>query len=95
MRAGFFCAVICYFFPRILLITKMTITTITTTIKIPTPIPALNIPSITEQLVNEINTIKSIAILVSLFCMISWFLNFYLTVFGNHFLNDFDTIKIR
>jgi len=46
---------------------------IATTIKIPKPIPALNIPSIIEQLENDINTIKSIKILVSLFCMISLF----------------------
>ena len=44
-----------------------------TTIKIPTPIPALNIPSITEQLENEINTTKSIKIRVICFCMISTF----------------------
>lgn len=61
------------FFPVILLITKIMIATITTTMIIPTPIPALNIPSITEQLVNDINTIKSITILVSLFFMIFWF----------------------
>lgn len=46
-----------------------------TTIKIPTPTPALNIPSIIEQLVNDTNTTKSITILVSFFCMISCFLN--------------------
>jgi|CXWL01.2.fsa_nt_gi hypothetical protein len=44
-----------------------------TTIKIPTPTPALNIPSIIEQLENEINTIKSINNRVSLFCMILCF----------------------
>lgn len=50
------------------------ITAITaTTIKMPTPIPALNIPSIIEQLENEISTIKSINNLVSFFCMILCF----------------------
>lgn len=49
----------------------MAITAIT--IKIPTPIPALNIPSITEQLVNEISTIKSINNLVISFFMILYF----------------------
>lgn len=44
-----------------------------TTINIPTPTPALNIPSIIEQLENEINTIKSINNRVSLFCMILCF----------------------
>ena len=39
----------------------------------PTPIPALNIPSITEQLENENNTTKSIKIRVICFCMISKF----------------------
>lgn len=51
--------------------TTMAITAIT--IKIPTPIPALNIPSITEQLVNEISTIKSINNLVISFFMILYF----------------------
>ena len=48
------------------------------TIKMPTPIPALNIPSIIEQLVNDSNTTKSINNLVSFFCMILCFfmLNF-------------------
>lgn len=46
----------------------MAITAIT--IKIPTPTPALNIPSIIEQLEKDINTIKSINNRVSLFCMI-------------------------
>ena len=45
----------------------------TITIKIPTPIPALKIPSITEQLENENNTTKSIKIRVICFCMISKF----------------------
>ena len=44
------------------------------TIKIPTPIPALNIPSIMEQLVNESSTTKSISNLVSFFCMVLLFL---------------------
>ena len=48
---------------------KATIATIRTTKKMPTPTPALNIPSITEQLVNEINTINSINNLVIFFCM--------------------------
>ncbi len=43
------------------------------TIKIPTPTPALNIPSIIEQLVNDSNTTKSINNLVSFFCMIFFF----------------------
>jgi hypothetical protein len=47
-----------YFLPKILLIIKTTMAITTITIKIPTPIPALNIPSIMEQLVNEISTIK-------------------------------------
>jgi len=72
--AGFFFADFFYdFFPKILLIIKMIMAIIATTIKIPKPIPALNIPSIIEQLENDINTIKSIKILVSLFCMISLF----------------------
>ena len=74
MIAGFFFADFFYdFFPKILLIIKMIMAIIATTIKIPKPIPALNIPSIIEQLENDINTIKSIKILVSLFCMISLF----------------------
>lgn len=59
-----------YFLPKSLLIAKITMAIIATTIKIPTPIPALNIPSITEQLENEINTIKSIKSRVKCFCMI-------------------------
>ena len=43
------------------------------TIKMPTPIPALNMPSIIEQLVNYSNTTKSINNLVSFFCMILCF----------------------
>ena len=43
------------------------------TIKMPTPIPALNMPSIIEQLVNDSNTTKSINNLVSFFCMILCF----------------------
>ncbi|WP_218043845.1 hypothetical protein, partial [Flavobacterium gawalongense] len=62
-----------YFLSKILLMIK-TITAITAiTIKIPTPIPALNIPSITEQLVNEISTIKRTNNLVIFFCMIFYF----------------------
>ena len=71
--AGFFANNFYYFFPPILLIIKMTIAIIATTIKIPTPIPALNIPSTIEQLVIDINIIRSITILVILSCMISWF----------------------
>ncbi len=52
----------------------MIIAITTTTINIPTPTPALNIPSIIEQLENDINTIKSINNLVILFCMILCFL---------------------
>lgn len=54
----------------------MAITAIT--IKIPTPTPALNIPSITEQLVNEISIVKSINNLVVCFCMIFLILSFKL-----------------
>jgi len=56
--------------------TTMAITAIT--IKIPTPTPALNIPSITEQLVNEISIVKSINNLVVCFCMIFLILSFKL-----------------
>lgn len=42
-----------------------------TTINIPTPTPALNIPSIIEQLENDINTINSINKRVNFFCMIN------------------------
>jgi hypothetical protein len=49
-----------------------------TTIKMPTPTPALNIPSIIEQLENDINTIKSINKRGSLFCMILCFKNLIL-----------------
>jgi hypothetical protein len=59
-----------YFLPKILLMIKTTMAITAITIKIPTPIPALNIPSITEQLVNEISIIKSINNLVISFCMI-------------------------
>jgi len=52
---------------------KATIATIRTTIKIPTPTPALNIPSTIEQLVTDINIIISITILVILSFIISWF----------------------
>ena len=62
-----------YFLPKILLIIKIITAIIATTIKIPTPIPALKIPSITEQLENENNTTKSIKIRVICFCMISKF----------------------
>ncbi|WP_417984075.1 hypothetical protein [Flavobacterium sp. ZT3P35] len=41
-----------------------------TTIKIPTPIPALNIPSIMEQLVNERDITNSISILVIFVSMV-------------------------
>ena len=52
---------------------KIIIAIIATTIKIPTPIPALKIPSITEQLENENNTTKSIKIRVICFGMINKF----------------------
>ncbi|WP_158616087.1 MULTISPECIES: hypothetical protein [Flavobacterium] len=52
----------------------MIITITATTINIPTPTPALNIPPIIEQLENDISTIKSINNLVSPFCMILCFL---------------------
>jgi hypothetical protein len=67
-----------YFLPKTLLIISTTMAIIATTIKIPTPTPALNIPSITEQLVNEINTINSINNLVIFFCMGFYFFSFYL-----------------
>jgi hypothetical protein len=54
---------------------KIIIAITATTIKMPTPTPALNIPSIIEQLENDINTIKSINNLVSLFRMILCFKN--------------------
>jgi len=66
-----------YFLPKTLLIIRTTIAIIATTIKIPTPTPALNIPSITEQLVNEINTIKSINNRVIFFCMGFYFYDLY------------------
>lgn len=44
-----------------------------TTIKIPTPIPALNIPSIMEQLVNERDITNSISILVIFVSMVLYF----------------------
>lgn len=52
----------------------MIIARIAITIKMPTPIPALKIPSIMEQLVNESSTTKSISNLVSFFCMVLLFL---------------------
>jgi hypothetical protein len=65
--------IVIYFLPKILLIIKATIAITAITIKMPTPIPALNIPSTTEQLVNESNIIKSIINLVISFCMILYF----------------------
>ena len=44
-----------------------------TTINIPTPIPALNIPSIMEQLVNERDITNSISILVIFVSMVLYF----------------------
>ena len=44
-----------------------------TTIKIPTPIPALNIPSIMEQLVDERDINNSISILVIFVSMVLYF----------------------
>ena len=44
-----------------------------TTIKIPTPIPALNIPSIMEQLVNERDISNNISILVIFVSMVLYF----------------------
>ena len=52
---------------------KATIATIRTTKKMPTPTPALNIPSIIEQLETDIKSTKSISILVILSFIISWF----------------------
>jgi hypothetical protein len=60
-----------YFFPNSLLIKNSTIASIATTIKIPTPIPALKIPPITEQLVNEINIANSKMNFVALFVMVN------------------------
>jgi hypothetical protein len=54
---------LCYFLPKILLTINNMIARIATTINIPTPIPALNIPPISSQLVNENNTTKSNTIL--------------------------------
>lgn len=56
---------------------KNKIITIITTKKIPTPIPALKIPPITEQLVIDVIIINSMSNLSSLFRMI---FNFYLFV---------------
>jgi hypothetical protein len=56
-----------------LLIIKAITANIITTKNIPTPIPALNIPPIIEQLVAEIKIISSNAILVILSYIISWF----------------------
>ena len=44
-----------------------------TTINIPTPIPALNIPSIMEQLVNERDISNNISILVIFVSMVLYF----------------------
>ncbi|MFE3849251.1 hypothetical protein ACFX5D_14895 [Flavobacterium sp. LB3P45] len=52
---------------------KIIIATTITTIKTPTPTPALNIPSITEQPVNTINTIKSINSPINFLFIISIF----------------------
>lgn len=62
---------VAYFLPKILLIIKISMASTATTINIPTPTPALNIPSIIEQLENDINTIKSINKRVNFFCMIN------------------------
>ncbi|WP_158615153.1 hypothetical protein [Flavobacterium sp. GSP27] len=51
----------------------MIITITATTINIPTPTPALNIPPIIEQLENDISTNESINSLVNFFSMISIF----------------------
>ena len=69
-----------YFLPKSLL-TRKSITAITaTTIKIPTPIPALNMPPITSQLVNENNTTISSSVLVKIFFMIFCFNGSFLLI---------------
>lgn len=83
-----------YFFPPILLIINIITAIIAITIKIPTPIPALKIPSTTSQLENEINTIISINILVNLLCMISVFLNCFYVVYDVNQQWFFYNIKV-
>ncbi len=56
---------------------KIAIAIIANIIKIPTPIPALNIPFTKEQLVIEMNIIIIITILVILSFIVSWFLDYY------------------
>lgn len=56
---------------------KKTIKSIATTKNIPTPIPALKISPITEQLENDTNTTNSINTRVICFCMF-YYLSFIL-----------------
>jgi hypothetical protein len=60
-----------YFFPNNLLTIKRIIANIAITIKIPTPIPALNIPSTREHPVSDNTTVNSSNSLIVLFCIIS------------------------
>ena len=56
-----------YFRPLIFIITKATTTNTASTAKIPIPIPALNMPVTTEQLVNERAKAESSAVPKNLF----------------------------
>jgi len=62
--------ILSYFRPKNLLIIKTIIAITATTKNIPTPTPALNMPSITEQLENDNSIIKRTIIRVICFCMI-------------------------
>lgn len=66
-----FKSVLRYFRPKSLLIMKTRIAITATTKNIPTPTPALNMPSITEQLENDNSTITRTNIRVICFCMIT------------------------
>ena len=62
-----------YFLPANLLITKIITATITTTKNAPTPIPALNMPSTTEQLETNNSTNENIRILAIFSFIIFYF----------------------
>lgn len=62
-----------YFFPLILLIKKITIAMMARTIKMPTPTPALKIPSIRSQLVSVSVTANRTNRFLTLFVIISGF----------------------
>lgn len=64
---------ILYFLPPILLIIKIITAIMAMTMKIPTPIPALKIPSMTSQLVAVSRIKKRSDNLRILFCMVSVF----------------------